>query len=264
MTRLQGCPDCARPYDVEGLEALTPLRCLCGTLFRVGAGPRTERARVCGHCGAPAGADARECMHCSAGLEAALCPSCFSRSPRGARHCSACGLALTCRGLRPLPEEAACPRCRGELGLRILDGADALVECTACGGLWIEPDEFDRLCRRADDRSESVLESASGGPGPVPYVPCVGCGELMVRRQFAWRGRRAPVVLDFCRDHGVWLDGDELARVVSFVRRSADGEEPTPGLPPEVFATTSPRSAGPVGFFGGLLELFLGTLDVLE
>ena len=54
----------------------------------------------------------------------------------------------------------------------------------------------------------------------------------MTRRQFQWRGRRSNVVLDYCRDHGVWLDGDELPRVADFVVRAAQqGVEPVETRP---------------------------------
>ena len=38
----------------------------------------------------------------------------------GTRLRCVCGQALVCQGLRPLPADSKCPRCAGELGLRIL------------------------------------------------------------------------------------------------------------------------------------------------
>ena len=199
---------------------------MCGALFRVEP-QRAAPGRTCGHCGAPAPPDARACAHCGVALESSLCPSCFARSPRGARHCSACGLLLACQALRALPGEAHCPRCRGELGLRVVEGSPPLVECTACTGLWIEPATFDTLCRRAAESAPSPAPAPLLGPGRESYVPCVTCGELMVRRRFLWGGKPAPIVLDFCRSHGVWLDADELPAVVAVVRaRGAAREEP--------------------------------------
>jgi len=49
----------------------------------------------------------------------------------------------------------------------------------------------------------------------VRYVPCPLCAKLMNRINF---GKRSGVVVDSCAKHGTWFDGDELRRVVEFVR----------------------------------------------
>jgi Zn-finger nucleic acid-binding protein len=50
--------------------------------------------------------------------------------------------------------------------------------------------------------------------GPVRYIPCVSCGQLMNRQVFA---RISGVVVDVCKDHGVWFDAGEIAAVVAFI-----------------------------------------------
>ena len=37
----------------------------------------------------------------------------------------------------------------------------------------------------------------------------------MTRRNYA---RRSGVIIDFCAQHGVWFDADELARILQWVR----------------------------------------------
>lgn len=37
----------------------------------------------------------------------------------------------------------------------------------------------------------------------------------MTRRNYA---RRSGVIIDFCAQHGVWFDADELARILEWVR----------------------------------------------
>ena len=52
---------------------------------------------------------------------------------------------------------------------------------------------------------------------PVHYYTlnyCVRCGKLMNRKMFK---KISGVVIDVCRDHGVWLDEGELAQIRSFI-----------------------------------------------
>jgi hypothetical protein len=58
----------------------------------------------------------------------------------------------------------------------------------------------------------------------------------MTRRQFRHGSRTSGVVLDYCREHGVWFDGAELESVVSFLRahghRSAEDPRGEPRAAP--------------------------------
>jgi Zn-finger nucleic acid-binding protein len=48
----------------------------------------------------------------------------------------------------------------------------------------------------------------------VRYIPCPTCTKLMNRTNFA---QASGVILDVCKQHGVWLDRGELQRVMGFV-----------------------------------------------
>lgn len=49
----------------------------------------------------------------------------------------------------------------------------------------------------------------------VKYLPCPVCAERMNRRQFV---PGSGVIIDECRDHGIWLDAGEHHRILDFVR----------------------------------------------
>jgi hypothetical protein len=78
-----------------------------------------------------------------------------------------------------------------------------VVECAACGGLWLSQDHFEVLCdsaearerASADLRARPQVPSVSEGQ-PLRYLPCVACGELMNRRNYA---SISGVVIDVCR-----------------------------------------------------------------
>jgi Zn-finger nucleic acid-binding protein len=217
-----------RILDVSGLAVGTSMRCRCGAVAPVAvAAPITVRALVCGHCGGAFQAGAAQCPWCDAGIAlldrhlAALCPACFARLSSDARFCPGCGVAVASQALRALADDAACPRCKSGLRVRECDPL-TIVECTSCGGLWLEPAVLERLCENAESAA-LVQRAIAAFPSPtrpvtedkVMYLPCVTCRALMMRRNF---GGSSGVLVDVCRDHGVWLDHDELARVLDFVR----------------------------------------------
>jgi Zn-finger nucleic acid-binding protein len=136
----------------------------------------------------------------------------------GSRFCARCGAEAT----REHVEEATamnCPRCGESLqALRL--GAMPAHECAACGGVWLDPGTFQKLC---DDRDEhagvaSVLEGRMPTkpvtPDAVKYLFCPQCKKLMNRVNFA---HTSGVITDVCKEHGVWLDRGELQRVMAFV-----------------------------------------------
>ena len=240
---LIACPACARQYDVTGVPVGNRVRCACDAILHAGTGGSLEvRALHCSHCAGDVLAEEQNCRWCGAKLSAAdrrettLCPKCGARIEDHAQHCRACGVAIAPQALTPLPADKACPRCAGELQIRSLGVAD-VIECSACGGLWVTARVFEAVCRDAERRLDTFLlePGAASSPAAPPdqrYIPCFACGELMNRRAFRHGERPSGVVVDYCRGHGVWLDRDELERIVAFVRRAAAGPAPGEGLAP--------------------------------
>lgn len=50
----------------------------------------------------------------------------------------------------------------------------------------------------------------------VTYLPCLVGEDLMVRRNF---GGASGVIIDVCRNHGIWLDHSELEKVLGFIKK---------------------------------------------
>src|SRR5574339_176873 len=101
------------------------------------------RTLHCSSCGAPFAADARFCSHCGAEttLEEraldAICIHCGARASSGARFCIQC--------------------CGAEMRERAI-ATVTVVECGSCGGLWLSPAVFDRICGDADLSSRATRE----------------------------------------------------------------------------------------------------------
>jgi len=229
---LQGCPECHRQYDITTVPAGRRVRCACGAVLTVKIpGEITVRARKCGNCGGAIELGEKACGFCSSklvelDLDATLCPQCYRRIEGDARHCQGCGIRIRPQALTPLGEDVTCPRCSGELRARSM-GEHCVVECTGCEGLWVAADVFAELCRRAREAPGEIPTRPKGvgedkrGLEKVRYLPCVSCGELMLRRNFRYGERSSRVIVDLCKDHGVWLDNGELEQLMRFL--SAQG-----------------------------------------
>ncbi len=112
-----------------------------------------------------------------------------------------------------------CPRCRVSLNVLSAGGEEYDI-CPKCSGIWVDRGEFHLLTReydvyKKDDDKGQYLR----GPfrDTVEYIPCVRCGKLMNRKNFA---RISGVIIDECGRHGVWLDAGELDKIRHFI---ADG-----------------------------------------
>jgi len=255
---LIACSSCARQYDVTHLVPGAQVHCACEAFLTVPQAPAlAATALVCTHCGGPVTADDETCAYCSARLaeadrrETTVCPDCCKRIASDSKHCRGCGLAIVPQALQPLPPDQACPRCGGGLRHRSLVHAQ-VIECTSCHGLWLRPGDFDDLCRTARAKPTGFIEKAPRAPTPVVdaqllrYIPCLVCGQLMIRRQFRWGGKGSGVVLDACADHGIWLDDEELATIVTFLRSDPAAQQSRPGdwRAPRRTSTGVPAQAG--------------------
>ena len=136
----------------------------------------------------------------------------------GSRFCARCGAEAT----RERMEEATamnCPRCGESLeSLRL--GVTSVHECSACGGVWVDPGTFQKLCDDHDEHAGAVavlegrVPTKPVTPDAVKYLSCPQCKKLMNRVNFA---HTSGVITDTCKDHGVWLDRGELQRVMAFI-----------------------------------------------
>jgi len=269
---LLACPECHRQYDVTHLEPGCKVRCVCDHVTTVKA-PRQLSIAVqkCKNCGGAVEPGHEACPYCGSELskldqsKSTLCPECFTRLEDDARHCKACGVAIAPQALTPIPQGAFCPRCKWDLHIRSLAEV-SVVECSKCHGIWVRREQFELICRIAQNRpdirlTEQLLPISAAEPERVvQYIPCLVCTDLMLRKMFRYKGQASYVIMDYCRNHGVWLDKDELEQIVQFIRKRVDVE-----LPFDVRAALTGRGTAPVatpprsdwhgdlGGFGGIL-----------
>lgn len=159
----------------------------------------------CSNCGAPLAAKSNICRYCGTVNDTDL---------RGIR-----------REIRVGPQgDRSCPRC--DIKMNTIDlGAEGCVidRCAECMGIFFDPEELESLTTasvsqvQGIDRARMIrlIEEEGAAERKVRYVKCPVCLKLMNRRNY---GSLSGVVVDTCKEHGVWLDGGELGRILKWAK----------------------------------------------
>lgn len=160
------------------------------------------------------------------------CCNCSAPLPANSTLCKYCGTRneVDLKGLYrsegQAPEsDRICPRCSVKMRtINISEDEPFLIEqCEKCYGLFFDPGELDLLLKRSVDnvfavkykRLEQLKEMKRSQEYGVTYIDCPVCRKLMNRINF---GGGSGVIIDKCRDHGVWLDGGELRQIMEWVK----------------------------------------------
>jgi Zn-finger nucleic acid-binding protein len=166
----------------------------------------------------------------------ATCAFCSAPLPSNTLTCTYCGarndvdLALVHEYTIVKPEsDRPCPRC--SVPMQTIDlaigGRFYIERCGRCLGLFFDPNELQTVLdttvtnvyevnvARLNELDAERMETNE----QIRYVKCPVCRQLMNRVNF---GHRSGVIIDQCRDHGIWLDGGELRRLLEW--RKAGGQ----------------------------------------
>ncbi|MEM6796488.1 MAG: zf-TFIIB domain-containing protein [Acidobacteriota bacterium] len=162
-----------------------------------------------------------DCINCAAPLPAKTirCPFCQTLNDIDLRGRFTVSRGSTLRD---------CPRCRQNLqAVHLSIGAETveLDRCPECRGIFFDSGEVEGLLDSLETRPEVIdhrqlltlveQEAPAEDPGDISYRPCPECGQLMHRRSF---GQRSGVIVDCCREHGLWLDGGELRQLIRWTQ----------------------------------------------
>jgi Zn-finger nucleic acid-binding protein len=158
------------------------------------------------------------------------CTACGAALPATSLICSFCGTrnAVDLRHLSATTDKAPdaprpCPECGTPMhSVNVGNRKRLFIEqCVRCHGLFFDLNELQALLDDAVTPAYEVnlpLLFTLQKESPVPrrkatYVPCPVCSKIMNRVNF---GRRSGVVVDHCRNHGMWLEGGELHRLMEW------------------------------------------------
>jgi len=225
--QLIACPSCHAQYDVSRV-IVDRFDCRCGTSLK-NQPPRPVDAEIqrCGSCGAQVRTEASSCAYCASeivrdtGALSLICPECYSRNADPARFCAGCGVSFRPEPIQVEGRDWPCPDCGALMPPTQVAGVP-LNECGSCRGLWVPGDHFDLLVTRAAGqrtRGAATLPAPrASGANPsrqgVRYRKCPECDAFMHRRNYR---KSSGVIVDECREHGTWLDADELEQIAGFI-----------------------------------------------
>lgn len=174
----------------------------------------------CPNCGAGVANDSTECEFCKTRLRTMACPTCFQQIFVGSQFCDHCGAKAVQVTATDADNLGDCPRCSQRLELLRIGGT-SLSQCKKCDGLWADVETFESVC--ADREKQSAVLGFIGERktiaeplANISYVPCPNCKQLMNRSNFA---QASGVIIDTCKQHGVWFDAEELPKIIEFIQK---------------------------------------------
>jgi len=172
----------------------------------------------CPNCGAGVASDSTSCEFCHTRLKTVACPNCLGLIFFGSKFCEHCGAETVNAESSADQDLGKCPRCNIDLKKLNIDKI-SLSECDRCDGVWSDAETFEKICLDRDERSAALTffgERPATVPTKIPirYVACPVCKQLMNRSNFA---RSSGVIIDLCKQHGVWFDAGELPKIVEFI-----------------------------------------------
>jgi Zn-finger nucleic acid-binding protein len=142
-----------------------------------------------------------------------VCPHCNKITSEKSSYCAHCGGKITKKASITV---ATCPICKCPLEKNEYRGSTIDI-CPACNGIWLDSKEFYfHVSERDTFEDPEIPREFVKKPleKKKAYIPCVRCGSLMARQNFR---RISGVLIDICKDHGVWLDAGELEQIRSFI-----------------------------------------------
>ena len=161
----------------------------------------------------------------------ANCSNCSAPLPQNSISCEYCGsrndVDLTGINYYTTNENDSvrtCPRC--DISLRTIDlqlnGTFLIDRCEECLGIFFDLGELEALLEASvknvfaiNNRQLDNLSAVRPGDYTIAYIKCPVCSKLMNRVNF---GIKSGVIVDRCRDHGVWLDGGELRHLLEWMK----------------------------------------------
>ena len=164
------------------------------------------------------------CVNCSAPLpsDTSCCRYCGTRNDMDFGASNRFGVSGEASGRQ-------CPYCR--IPLQTIhptpDNAFAIERCETCFGLFFDPGEIQAFLQASvapafeiNFKEIANINNERGNKDrKVRYIKCPECGKIMNRVNF---GFRSGVVMDQCRQHGVWLDNGELIHLMEW--KNAGGQ----------------------------------------
>jgi len=166
----------------------------------------------------------------------ANCSSCSAPLPSNINRCRYCNVRNDIDlhskhnfSVQTKHSDRVCPHCTAALQTIKLDinGPFLIERCKSCFGLFFDLGEIETLLESSVsnvsninlDLIKNINKDRFSSHKKVKYIKCPVCSEYMRRINF---GHRSGVIVDQCRDHGIWVDSGEITHLMEW--KKAGGE----------------------------------------
>jgi len=208
---------------------------------------------TCTHCSAPLPANSNRCTYCNTRNDVDLVGrQAYSLTGQSNRNCPHCKTPLQTIELH-LDSKVEIDRCNDCFGLFFDSGKiELLLEHTVS-------DVYDINIKQLDNINSERYQADK----QIKYIKCPTCQNFMLRRVF---GYRSGVIIDQCKNHGIWLDSGEITHLLEW--KKAGGQ--LLAAQKEIAGSSKPTKSKSTGLArdnrtSGLSDLEgPTTLDVLE
>lgn len=121
-------------------------------------------------------------------------------------------------------QQRHCPKCADHQALtptELLGDTHLIVDkCPKCFGMFLDHGELERAFDLTKDtlnfdnsQIDNLINDRAKLDSVVKYFKCPDCQNIMNRKNY---GYKSGVVIDICRDHGIWLDNGELTHLLEW------------------------------------------------
>ncbi len=160
----------------------------------------------------------------------ARCKSCSAPLQANTNKCLYCGVrndvdlhAKQAFRVHQQQSERLCPHC--EIPLQTIQlklDQDLFIErCRDCFGLFFDLGEIELLLQSSVSQVQGInlahIDAINAdrysSKKVVKYILCPVCRQFMRRTNFA---KRSGVIVDSCRQHGLWLDSGEMTHLMEW------------------------------------------------
>ena len=172
------------------------------------------------------------------------CPCCSAPRPQRGVVCDYCGNRLNIdldywKSLEAINAntDLTCPECQSQLEELLLQPSNLTANrCPDCLGLFLPIGSLEKILSDLalpsqhinHDLIQELINHPAFTPDAIRYRPCPHCQNLMNRVQY---GNRSGVIVDECRDHGIWLDPGELRQLIEWSRAGGNQNSPPTNKP---------------------------------
>jgi uncharacterized protein len=101
-----------------------------------------------------------------------------------------------------------CPHCSSVLITLEFAGFE-IDRCFKCQGIWLDSGELE--CLLGPDTENEYMKSLKRAHSGERQKKCPICSSKMAKMTIGTKG----ILLDLCRDHGMWSDTGELEKILS-------------------------------------------------